>query len=366
MSDFLQILADRVRLKGFEKYRGDLDTKNDLHGEYSYYTQYHNHEMMFNISPMIPSTHTNGQCVKRKGLVANSFVCIVFQEPDAVFIPDFISGKVTQIYITVQPMIWEDKLHYKIGIWHRNELTSLIDPPGGIIENDETFRDYFLTLLLNSIHVAIESPSLRFRIAEQRQRLRHEDFKKLLQTVVLNTNMENSLEQENHHSTHPPLLEQRSFSRADSMTTPSTSDTAISDSGRVSPAAPVKKRTLSKIFSVFSSRSGSLSTTGINESIPTTPITPEVFTPSPAPAPIQLASTPVKKETVKRNSSIVNSFLRTKNKHSICSSRVLETTSRTVSAGSISCTGLLQIRSELIDASTHMLSFQCFEIIRSK
>jgi len=112
--DFLQILADHIRLKGFEKYRGDLDVKNDLHGEYSYYTQYNNHEIMFNIAPMIPSINTNGQCVKRKGLVGNSFVCIVFQEPNAEFIPDFISGKVTQIYITVQPLQLNEEVYYKV------------------------------------------------------------------------------------------------------------------------------------------------------------------------------------------------------------------------------------------------------------
>jgi len=114
MLDFLQILADRVRLKGFEKYRGDLDVKNDLHGEYSYYTQYNNHEIMFNIAPMIPSIKANGQCVKRKGLVGNSFVCIVFQESDTEFIPDFISGKVTQIYITVRPIKINEQIYYKV------------------------------------------------------------------------------------------------------------------------------------------------------------------------------------------------------------------------------------------------------------
>jgi hypothetical protein len=114
MTDFLQILADRVRLKGFEKYRGDLDIKNDLHGEYSYYTQYNNREIMFNVAPMVPSTNTNGLCVKRKGLVGNSFVSIVFQETNAEFIPDIISGKVTQIYITVQPVKINEQTYYKV------------------------------------------------------------------------------------------------------------------------------------------------------------------------------------------------------------------------------------------------------------
>jgi hypothetical protein len=108
------MLADRVRLKGFNKYRGDLDIKDDLHGEYSYYTQYKNHEIMFNVAPIIPSTKANGQCIERKGLVGNAFVCIVFQETDTEFIPDFIFGKVTQVYITVQPTEIDDELYYKV------------------------------------------------------------------------------------------------------------------------------------------------------------------------------------------------------------------------------------------------------------
>lgn len=114
MVDFLDILAGRVRLKGFQKYRGDLDTKEDLHGEYSYYTVYDNHELMFNVAPLVPSTKANGQCIERKGLVGNSFVCIVFQDPGAIFSPDFISGRVTQIYITVQPITKDADTYYKV------------------------------------------------------------------------------------------------------------------------------------------------------------------------------------------------------------------------------------------------------------
>ena len=111
---FLNEISDQVNLRGFHKYRGDLDTKDDLHGDYSYYTQYENHEIMFNIAPIIPSTKANGQCIERKGLIGNAFVCVVFQEPGTLFSPDFISGKVTQIYITVHPIINDEQLYYKV------------------------------------------------------------------------------------------------------------------------------------------------------------------------------------------------------------------------------------------------------------
>ena len=63
---------------------------------------------------LFTSTNADEKCTIRKGLIGNAFVCIVFQEQGANFSPDFISGKVTQIYITVQPTIKDEKLHYKV------------------------------------------------------------------------------------------------------------------------------------------------------------------------------------------------------------------------------------------------------------
>ncbi|CAF1286390.1 unnamed protein product [Adineta steineri] len=249
--DFLQMLAERVRLKGFNKYRGDLDIKDDLNGEYSYYVHYKNHEIMFNIAPIIPSTKTNGQCIERKGLVGNAFVCIVFQEPNAEFSPELISGKVTQIYITVQPNKINEQVYYKIGIWHRSDVTQTIDPSGGMYLNDHAFKDYFLTLLLNSVNVAIESPSLRCRIAQQRQRLKREELKKLAQALSIGQilNLSNDVENINCN------VDQQ-FNNVSN----STLDNSIPTSGRT-------KRGFSKIFNVFSSRQNSFAS---NTPSPTT------------------------------------------------------------------------------------------------
>ncbi|CAF1039147.1 unnamed protein product [Rotaria sordida] len=270
MSNFLNLLADRVRLKGFNKYRGDLDIKDDLHGDSSYYTKYKNHEIMFNIAPMIPSTKANGQCIERKSLVGNAFVCIVFQEQDAEFTPDFISGKVTQIYITVQPCIIDENLYYKIGVWHRNDFTSIIDPPGGIYQCDQSFRDYFLTLLLNSINAAIESPSLRFRVAEQRQRIKHEELKKLLQNLSIGQTLDTITEIENNNSHGTQQFNSRSDSFINT-TNDNTNSNSNSNSGRTSPVSSTKKRGLSKIFGVLTGRSGSISSPS-PASIPSNPI----------------------------------------------------------------------------------------------
>lgn len=122
MFAFLDIISERVPLKGFQKYRGDLDITEDLHGEYSYYAEHENHEIMFNIAPIIPSSNADEQYTIRKGLVGNAFVCIVFQQEGASFSPDYISGKVTQLYITVQPITKYEKVHYKVNRNKENQI----------------------------------------------------------------------------------------------------------------------------------------------------------------------------------------------------------------------------------------------------
>lgn len=52
--EFLQILGDKIRLKGFDKYKGGLDTVHDLTGLYSVYTNWRGIEIMFHVSTLLP------------------------------------------------------------------------------------------------------------------------------------------------------------------------------------------------------------------------------------------------------------------------------------------------------------------------
>lgn len=56
-------MGTRVRLKSFEAYKGGLDTRGDTTGEFSIYTEYHSHEVMFHVSTMLPFTPNNKQQV---------------------------------------------------------------------------------------------------------------------------------------------------------------------------------------------------------------------------------------------------------------------------------------------------------------
>lgn len=63
--EFLQILGDKIRLKGFDKYKGGLDTVHDLTGLYSVYTNWRGIEIMFHVSTLLPYEKHDPQKVSR-------------------------------------------------------------------------------------------------------------------------------------------------------------------------------------------------------------------------------------------------------------------------------------------------------------
>ena len=78
---FMDLIADRVRLKGFEGFRGGLDVKSNHTGNESYYTRLRDgREIMFHVSTLLPYLTNDKQQLQRKRHVGNDMVCIVFQE----------------------------------------------------------------------------------------------------------------------------------------------------------------------------------------------------------------------------------------------------------------------------------------------
>nr|CAH7753983.1 unnamed protein product [Callosobruchus chinensis] len=80
--EFLQIMGEKVRLKGFDKYKGGLDTVHDLTGLYSVYTNWRNIEIMFHVSTLLPYEKHDPQKLQRKRHIGNDIVCVVFLEAD--------------------------------------------------------------------------------------------------------------------------------------------------------------------------------------------------------------------------------------------------------------------------------------------
>lgn len=61
---FLDLLGQRIRLKGWNKYKGGLDVNKDQTGQYSVFTEFEEHEIMFHVSTLLPFTEDDKQQVR--------------------------------------------------------------------------------------------------------------------------------------------------------------------------------------------------------------------------------------------------------------------------------------------------------------
>lgn len=85
--EFLQILGDTVRLKGFDKYKGGLDTVHDLTGLYSVYTNWRGIEIMFHVSTLLPYEKHDPQ--KVRFCIIKSFRLFLFLHYKCIFDDNF-------------------------------------------------------------------------------------------------------------------------------------------------------------------------------------------------------------------------------------------------------------------------------------
>jgi hypothetical protein len=79
LDEFLEILGNKIQLKGFNGYRGGLDVVGDQTGEESVYTVYKGREIMFHVSTLLPFDEQDTQHVQRKRHIGNDIVVLVFQ-----------------------------------------------------------------------------------------------------------------------------------------------------------------------------------------------------------------------------------------------------------------------------------------------
>ncbi|XP_032164373.1 GTPase-activating Rap/Ran-GAP domain-like protein 3 isoform X2 [Mustela erminea] len=166
---FLNLLGDKITLKGWTGYRGGLDTKNDTTGTHSVYTVYHGHEIMFHVSTMLPYSKENKQQVERKRHIGNDIVTIVFQEgeePSPAFKPSMIRSHFTHIFALVRYDQQNDNYRLKI---FSEESVPLFGPPlpsPPVFTDHQEFRDFLLVKLINGEKATLETPTF----AQKRRR----------------------------------------------------------------------------------------------------------------------------------------------------------------------------------------------------
>ncbi|TRY90507.1 hypothetical protein DNTS_002643 [Danionella cerebrum] len=175
--EFLDLLGDRVKLKGWEKYRAQLDTKTDSTGTHSLYTRYQDYEIMFHVSTMLPYTANNKQQLLRKRHIGNDIVTIVFQEPGALpFTPRAIRSHFQHVFIIVLTRSKDVPLFGPLF------------PKGARFPRSPSFRDFLLAKAINAENAAEKSEKFRSMATRTRQ----EYLKDLAENYVTTTPIDSS------------------------------------------------------------------------------------------------------------------------------------------------------------------------------
>uniref|UniRef100_A0A3B4EKA3 Rap-GAP domain-containing protein n=1 Tax=Pygocentrus nattereri TaxID=42514 RepID=A0A3B4EKA3_PYGNA len=190
--EFLDLLGERVRLKGWEKYRAQLDTKTDSTGTHSLYTRYQDYEIMFHVSTMLPYTANNRQQLLRKRHIGNDIVTIVFQEPGALpFTPKAIRSHFQHVFIIVQ--VHEpctENTYYRVAVTRSKDIPLFgpLFPKGARFPRSLAFRDFLLAKAINAENAAEKSEKFRSMATRTRQ----EYLKDLAENYVTTTPIDSS------------------------------------------------------------------------------------------------------------------------------------------------------------------------------
>ncbi|RWS27672.1 signal-induced proliferation-associated 1-like protein 2 [Leptotrombidium deliense] len=189
LEEFLTCLGEKVRLKGFDKYRAGLDNKTDTTGLYSIYSNYIDCELMFHVSTLLPYTPNNKQQLLRKRHIGNDIVTIVFQEPDALpFTPKTIRSQFQHVFIIVRVIPGTSNgvpTRYAVSV-SRSKEVPVFGPPipeNGIFTKSKAFTEFLLSKIINAENAAHRSDKFR----SMAQRTRHEYLKDLAVNQVTNT-----------------------------------------------------------------------------------------------------------------------------------------------------------------------------------
>ncbi|XP_051677418.1 signal-induced proliferation-associated 1-like protein 2 isoform X5 [Oryctolagus cuniculus] len=191
--EFLDLLGQRVRLKGFSKYRAQLDNKTDSTGTHSLYTTYKDYELMFHVSTLLPYMPNNRQQLLRKRHIGNDIVTIVFQEPGALpFTPKSIRSHFQHVFVIVKvhnPCT--ENVCYSVGVSRSKDVPPFGPPiPKGVtFPKSAVFRDFLLAKVINAENAAHKSEKFRAMATRTRQEYLKDLAENFVTTATVDTSV---------------------------------------------------------------------------------------------------------------------------------------------------------------------------------
>ncbi|KJE89083.1 Rap1GAP [Capsaspora owczarzaki ATCC 30864] len=162
--DFLTMIGDKVRLKGWTKYKAGLDVKQDQCGTHSVYTTWNHREIMFHVSTLLPYFSNDPQQVQRKRHIGNDIVSIIFVEGETPFVPDCIRSHFLHVFIVIQvENANTHAMRYRVTVISRKDVPGfgprLIE--AYVFQKGPELREFLLAKLINAENAALSSPGFQ-------------------------------------------------------------------------------------------------------------------------------------------------------------------------------------------------------------
>jgi len=160
--DFIKrTLGDRIELKNWLGYRGDLDLKENTTGVYSIYRRWKGFELMFHVSTLLPyATEDINQQLARKRRIGNDIGVIIYQEGGSYTPP--IRSQFLHTYTVVSPIQNDKETEYAINVSCIDTVPKFgPELPTTTFKSGKDFRNFLLTKVVNSLLSSLQAPSLR-------------------------------------------------------------------------------------------------------------------------------------------------------------------------------------------------------------
>ncbi|KAL7319157.1 hypothetical protein PS15m_002326 [Mucor circinelloides] len=171
LQDFLDIMGQKIKLKGYKGYSAGLDTKTGESGEYAYMSKWNDFDIMYHVAPLMPSQKNDKQQVLRKKHIGNDIVCIIFLEGSQKFNPKAIRSQFLHVYIVIRPEVVNEKKCWRIEILTKSNVgefgPTIPSPP--LFYDDDTLKEFLTLKLINAENAALKSD--KFFIPNNKARL---------------------------------------------------------------------------------------------------------------------------------------------------------------------------------------------------
>ncbi len=148
--EFMDMLAERVRLEGWSKYAGGLNTKNNSTGLESYYTEFLGFSIMFHVNSLLEDDGSEQQ-LSRKRFIGNDLVVFVFLEGNDPFDPAMITSQMCHTFIVVKKVA-SSPTRYRVSVVAKPSVPAFSPylPTPNVFEKGDALRQLLLAKALNA------------------------------------------------------------------------------------------------------------------------------------------------------------------------------------------------------------------------